>query len=172
MHEVDAAERVFGLQGGEGNARWWGGGLFTIKVTGKETGDLYSIVEVLEPQGAKAPLHLHHYEDEAFYILEGEMTFYVGEEPIKASAGSFVFGPKGVPHAYRVDSGPARLLFLLSPPGFEGFIEAVSEPAKTRTLPPPRPEKNLPDEAEKEHVDFAALEARYGCEIVGPVPGH
>jgi quercetin dioxygenase-like cupin family protein len=174
MNKEGVAERVFGLQDGKGNARWWGGGLATIKVTGKETGDLYSLVEVLEPQGAKAPLHLHHFEDEAFYVLEGEMTFYVGEETIKASAGSFVFGPKGVPHAYTVDSGPARLLFILSPPGFEGFIEAISKPAKARTLPPPKSEDlsedDTTDEAESE--SFAVLEARYGCEIVGPAPGH
>jgi quercetin dioxygenase-like cupin family protein len=171
MHDEGGAARSFGLEEGEGKARWWGGGLFTIKATGEETGGLYSIVEVLEPQGAKAPLHLHRKEDEAFYVLEGEMTFYVGEEPIKASAGSFVFGPKGVPHSYIVDSGPARLLFVLSPPGFEGFIEAVSEPAEARTLPPPRSE-TPPGEPEKGHVDFAALEARYGCEIVGPAPEH
>jgi hypothetical protein len=64
--EVDAAARTFGLKEGEGNARWWGGGLATIKATGKETDGLYSIVEVLEPQGAQAPLHLHRKEDEAF----------------------------------------------------------------------------------------------------------
>src|ERR671916_1063857 len=94
MNEEDGAARTFGLKEGEGNARWWGGGLATIKATGKETGDLYSVVEVLEPQGARAPLHLHRKEDEAFYILEGEMTFRIGEETIKVRPGSFVFGPR------------------------------------------------------------------------------
>ena len=103
----DGAAKAFGLKEGEGEARWWAGGLVTTKVTGKETGGLYSIVEVLEPHGAAAPLHVHHNEDEAFYILEGEMTFYVGEEAYKAGPGSFVFGPKDVPHTYTVDSGPA-----------------------------------------------------------------
>ena len=165
----DAAERVFWLEEGDGNARWWGGGLATIKAAGKETGDLYSIVEVLEPPGARAPLHLHRKEDEAFYVLEGEMTFRIGEETIKARPGTFVFGPRDVPHTYTVDSGPARLLFILSPAGFEGFIEAISKPARARTLPPPRPEA-LPDEGEMTDEDetesFAVLEARYGCEIV------
>src|SRR5918992_3735326 len=170
-----AASRAFGLKEGEGNARWWGGGLATIKATGKETDDLYSIVEVLEPQGAQAPLHLHRKEDEAFYVLEGEMTFHIGEETIKASAGSFVFGPKDVPHTYTVDSGPARLLFLLSPPGFEGFVEAISKPAKARTLPPSESqassdEDETTDEGETE--SFAVLEARYGCEILGTAQGH
>jgi quercetin dioxygenase-like cupin family protein len=169
--KVAAAERTFGLKEGEGEARWWGGGLATIKATGEETDGLYSIVEVLEPQGAQAPLHLHRKEDEAFYVLEGKMTFEIGEETIKASPGSFLFGPKHVPHTYDVDSGPARLLFLLSPPGFEGFIEAVSKPAKAPTLPPPPQEaETLPDEGEMDDEaqteSFAVLEARYGCEIV------
>jgi quercetin dioxygenase-like cupin family protein len=168
--EGSVASRAFGLEQGEGEARWWGGGLATIKVTGKETGDLYSIIEVLEPQGAQAPLHLHRKEDEVFYVLEGEMTFHVGEETIKARPGSFVFGPRDVPHTYTVDSGPARLLFLLSPAGFEGFVEAISRPAKARTLPPsrsegPSDEDDTADRAGSE--SFAVLESRYGCEIVG-----
>jgi hypothetical protein len=72
-----------------------------------------------------------------------------------------------------VDSGPAKLLFVLSPAGFEGFIEAISEPAQARTLPPqPKipPDEAAPEEAEMEDFDFAALEARYGCEILGPPP--
>jgi quercetin dioxygenase-like cupin family protein len=173
MNEEDGAQRAYGLQEGEGDARWWGGGLATIKATAKETGSLYSIVEVLEAQGARAPLHVHRNEDEAFYVLEGEMTFHVGEETYKAAPGTFVFGPKDVPHTYTVDSGPARLLFLLSPAGFEGFVEAISEPAKARTLPPqteaPPEEGEMVDEAQTE--SFAVLEARYGCEIVGPAPG-
>src|SRR4028119_375657 len=135
MNGQGVAERIFGLKDGEGNARWWAGGLATIKATGEETGDLYSIVEILEPEGARAPLHLHRKEDETFYVLEGEMTFLMGNETIKARPGSFVFGPKDVPHTYTVDSGPAKLLFLLSPPGLDGFLEGASAPANAA---PPR----------------------------------
>jgi len=175
MNEHGVAERIFGLKDGEGNARWWGGGLATIKVTGKQTGNLYSIVEVLEPEGARAPLHLHRKEDEAFYVLEGEMTFQIGEETIRAWPGLFVFGPKGVPHTYTVDSGPAKLLFLLSPPGFEGFVEAISKPAEALSLPPresvsPSDEDDTIDETESE--SFAVLETRYGCEIIGTPQEH
>ncbi len=167
----DGSSRAFALEEGGGNARWWGGGLATIKVTGKDTGDLYSIVEVLEPQGAQAPFHLHRNEDEAFYVFEGEMTFRIGDETIQAQPGSFVFGPRDIPHTYTVDSGPARLLFILSPSGFEGFIEDISKPARTRTLPPSEPEsladkEDATDEAASE--SFEVLEARYGCEIVDP----
>ena len=57
----------------------------------------------------------------------GGETIHVGEQTIQARPGSFVFGPRDVPHAYTVESGPAKLLFLLSPPGFEGFIEAIKQ---------------------------------------------
>ena len=156
--------RTFGLEEREGDARWWlGVTLATIKATGKETDGRYTLVEVLEPDSVEAPLHVHHKEDEAFWILEGELTFQIGEETIKASPGSFLFGPKDVPHRYTVDSGPARMLFLLSPAGFEELIYATSEPAQELTLPPP-PE-GPPSEAEMEQI--GALVRQYGCEILG-----
>ena len=165
--DADAASRVFGLGQGEGEAWWWlDVTLAIIKATGEETGGQYTLIEVLEPQGVEVPLHVHHNEDEAFYILEGEMTFYVGEETIKAGPGSLLFGPRDVPHTYTVDSGPARLLFLLTPAGFEGLIRETSEPAKSLTLPPPPEEP--PDEAEME--ELMTIAARYGNEIVGPPP--
>ena len=108
----DHASRTYGLSEGEGEARWWMGGLATIKATGKETEGSYTLVEVLEPEGEQ-PFHVHHREDEGFWVLEGELTFSeVGEETIKASPGSFVFGPRDFPHRYTVDSGPAKLLFF------------------------------------------------------------
>ena len=159
----EVAAKAFGLKEGEGEARWWGGpSLATIKATGKETGGRYTLVEVLGAEGEEAPLHVHHREDEAFWILEGELTFQVGDETIKASPGSFLFGPRDIPHRYTVNSGPARLLFILSPAGFEEFIYATSEPAKERTLPPP-PE-GPPSEAEMEQLGTIARQ--YGCELL------
>jgi mannose-6-phosphate isomerase-like protein (cupin superfamily) len=162
MNQDDgAASRTFGLEKGEGEARWWLGGLATVKATGKETGGRYTLVEVLEPEGEQ-PLHVHHREDEGFWVLEGELTFEVGEETIKASAGSFLFGPKDVPHRYTVESGPAKLLFILSPAGFEEFIYATSEPAKERALPPPLEGPPSDDEMEQ----FGAVARQYGCELL------
>jgi len=159
----DVASKVFGLKEGEGEAWWWGGvSLATIKATGKETGGHYTLVEVLGAEGEEVSLHVHHREDEAFWVVEGELTFQVGDETIKASPGSFLFGPKDVPHGFTVDSGPARLLFLLSPAGFEEFIYATSEPARERTLPPP-PE-GPPSEAEMEQL--VAVGRQYGIEFL------
>src|SRR5215218_9597622 len=162
----DAASRTFAHEPGEGDAWWWFGVLATIKVTGEQTGGRYALVEILAPDGYEGVLHVHHFEDEGFYILEGEMTFYVGEQTIKAQPGAFLFGPKDVPHAFSVNSGPARLLFLLSPAGFEGLIREMGEPARSLSIPP-QPEAP-PDDAEMERL--ASIAARYGAEILGPPP--
>jgi quercetin dioxygenase-like cupin family protein len=140
--------------------------LATIKDTGEQSGGRYSLVEILAPDGYGGVLHVHHQEDEGFYILEGELTFYVGEETIKARPGSYLFGPKDVPHAFTVDSGPAKLLFVFSPAGLEGLIREIGEPAGSPSIPP-QPE-GPPDEAEMERM--AAIAARYGAEILGPPP--
>jgi hypothetical protein len=94
------------------------------------------------------------------------MTFYVGEQTIKAQPGSFLFGPKDVPHAFTVDRGPARLLFIFTPAGLEGGIREMGEPARSLSIPP-QPEAP-PDDAEMERL--AAIAARYGAEILGPPP--
>jgi quercetin dioxygenase-like cupin family protein len=165
--EEDAASRTFAHEPGEGEALWWVGMLATIKATKEQTGGLYSLVEVHAPDGYGSVLHVHHGEDEGFWILEGELTFYVGDQTIKAHPGSFLFGPKEVPHAFTVDKGPARLLFLLSPAGFEDLVRDMGEPARSLTIPP-QPEAP-PDEAEMERL--MAIAARHGNEILGPPPG-
>jgi quercetin dioxygenase-like cupin family protein len=164
--EVEDAIRTFAHEPGEGEALWWLGMLATIKATGEQTGGRYSLVEVLAPDGYGSVLHVHHQEDEGFYILEGELTFYVGEETIKARHGSYLFGSRDVPHAFTVDSGPAKLLFVFSPAGLEGLIREMGEPARSLTVPP-QPEAP-PDEAEMERL--AEIGARYGAESLEPLP--
>ncbi len=155
--------RTYSLNTNEGEARWWMGGLAIIKASGKDTDGHFSLIEVVDPEGTETPLHVHHNEDEAFWILEGSLTFEVGDKTIKAESGSFLFGPKDVPHRYRVDKGPARLLFILSPSGFEELVRDTSEPAPSPTLPPAS--DTLPDPAEMEQM--AAIVQKYGCEILG-----
>jgi quercetin dioxygenase-like cupin family protein len=140
--------------------------LATIKASSEQTGGRYSMVEILAPDGYGSVVHVHHREDEGFYILEGEMNFYVGDQMIKAHPGSYLFGPRDVPHAFTVESGPARLLFVFSPAGLEGLIREMGEPARSLTVPPQLDEE--PDEAERERI--AAIGTRYGAEILGPPP--
>ena len=95
---------------GEGEHFWFFGGLTTIKADGAETGGRVMVTEQLAPRGSGSPLHVHHNEDEWFYVLEGELTFWVGGEVTVAPAGSFVFGPRDIPHTFIVSSVDARLL--------------------------------------------------------------
>src|ERR1700737_1561286 len=125
------------VRSGEGEARWWLGQLAEIKATAADTGGQFTIVEVTCAPGLEAPLHVHHREDEAFWILEGDVTLYVGDETIEASAGDYAFGPRDIPHRYTVAEAGCRMLFICTPGGFEDLVTDMSEPAATRTLPPP-----------------------------------
>jgi mannose-6-phosphate isomerase-like protein (cupin superfamily) len=145
---------------GEGEAWWWFAALAEIKVTGEQTGGLLSIIEITEPPNQEAPLHVHHREDEGFWILEGEVTFEVGDATIHAGPGDFAFGPRGVPHRYTVGDAGCRMLFVMTPGGFEDVIREMSVPAQSRTLPPPPEEE--PDWA---HV--ASVAKAHGCELLG-----
>ena len=96
-------------------------------------------------------------------MTEGELTFWVGGEVFEAAAGSFVYGPRGIPHTFEVASKDARFLLVAEPGGIENFMRAGAEPAKQLTIPEPPSEP--PDPAQ-----MAAVAAEYGIEIVGP-PG-
>ena len=121
----------------EGEARWWFGGLAEIKATAADTGGQMTIVEVTQHPGAEAPLHVHYRDDEGFWVLEGDVTFEVGDQTIAASAGDYVFGPRDIPHRFTIGDQGCRMLFILVPGGIEDLIRATSEPAPSRTLPPP-----------------------------------
>jgi quercetin dioxygenase-like cupin family protein len=148
---------------GEGEARWFLGGLCTIKASGESTAGRVAVTENWAPRGHGSPLHVHRNEDEWFYVLSGELTLWVGGETIVATSGSFVYGPRDVPHTFMVTSDEARFLLVVEPAGFEDFLLALSEPAPTLTLPPASDDPP-PVEA------MIAAAAEYGLEILGP-PG-
>lgn len=153
----------YALATDEGEALWFLGGLMVIKAGGEQTGNAFSLVDSVVPQGPGSPLHVQPGEDETFYVLEGEVTFHLDGREVKASAGSTVFIGRGTPHAYHVDSETARLLVLDTPAGHERFFRALAEPAAERTLPPP-----VEGPPEMERMALAAREA--GFQILGPPP--
>ncbi|HET7851485.1 MAG TPA: quercetin 2,3-dioxygenase [Methyloceanibacter sp.] len=164
---MDAATKAvinpIALRREEGEAVWFLGALAIIKASGEATGGRTAIIEILAPEGSGSPLHVHNREDEWFYVLEGELSLWVGGRLIKTSPGSFVYGPRGIPHTFMVTSPRARYLLVAQPAGFENFMRALSRPAKTLTIPPAATEPPGPEHLSK-------IAAAYGIEILGP-PG-
>ena len=115
---------------------WYSGSLFTFLATGEETQGQFALMEVVARKGNAPPPHLHHREDETFYVLEGEMTFCVGGRTIKATPGTMVFLPRDVVHSFAIESDQMRVLVLLAPAGLEEWFKEFSVPAPALTLPP------------------------------------
>lgn len=150
--------RPYMLKQHEGEATWFLNTLVTYKADKDTTSGQFGLIEQLLPPGFEPPLHVHHREDEAFYILEGQITFFCDDNIFEAETGSFVFFPKDIPHRFKVsDTGSARLLQLNTPGGFERFHADMGEPTQTRTLPQP----SAPD-IEK----LLKLAEQYGFEIL------
>ena len=144
---------------GEGEAIWWFGSLAEIKVTAEQTGGTISILEITEPPNMEGPLHVHHREDEGFWILEGSATFEVGGETIEAKAGDYLFGPRDIPHRYSTGPDGCKLLFVMTPGGFENLVREMGVPAERRELPPESDE-----EPDWERV--AAIAEANSCELL------
>ncbi len=122
-----------------------------IHVSGVQTGGAFTLIEVTAPAGDQPPLHVHRDSDEAFYVLEGELTLWIGDEVHVLRAGDSVIAPRGVPHTLRNGDGGARSLVASTPASFESFVRAVGGTA-------PSPE------------ELTRIAADHGIEILGP-PG-
>jgi quercetin dioxygenase-like cupin family protein len=131
-----------------------------VKVSDPDSQGRFALVEARAFRSTEPPLHIHHNEDEAWYVLDGQMTFYVGDEVLEAGAGAFVFAPSGIPHTFTVDVEPTRVLVLASPAGFERFAIELGDPA-TSDSPPSGLRVPAPDV-------LAPVAERFGIEVVGP----
>lgn len=160
MTDTSSEVQAAFTRAGDGEARWWLGSLAEIKVSGEQTGGLLSVLEITEPPDMDGPLHVHHREDEGFWILEGSATFEVGDRAIEAAAGDFVWGPRGVPHRYSTGPEGCRMLYIMTPGGFENLVRGMSVPAAERTLPPPA-------EEEPDWEAIARVAQENACELLG-----
>jgi mannose-6-phosphate isomerase-like protein (cupin superfamily) len=140
-----------------GQQRWFFGMLAEIKASAADTGGQYTLVEITAPPGLQTPLHVHYREDEGFYVLAGSVTIQVGEETVELGAGQHAFGPRDIPHRFTVGPDGAHMLWVLTPGGFEDFVEEASVPAETPTVPPPTV---LPPE------NVAEIVLRHGNELL------
>lgn len=164
----DRAKLGYRLANDEGEAFWLLGMLQTIRIGRDDTDGRYGMLEIVVPAGVGSPWHVHPEEDEWFYVLDGELSFWVSDAHLSLAAGSFAFGPKGVPHTFYAEASGARALVGFAPMQFEGFLREVGEPAPERVLPPPM--TSPPDVAR-----LIPIAARNGFEILGPPgppPGH
>lgn len=124
---------------GAGQTLGWGPGGQVRIIAGASSTDMsFSVVEVTDPPGSGAPLHVHHAEAEAFYILDGTIELTCGNQKVVGHAGDFVYAPRDVPHKYLVvGDKPARLLLLFSRPGFERFFAEGGAPLDQPPAGPP-----------------------------------
>jgi len=115
------------VQPGEGRHFNVMGAMMTYKATVEDTGGAYSLaVETTAPRGG-LPLHVHHHEDEAMYILEGEYEIQCGDRVFRAAPGTFAFLPRGIPNRYQnLGDEPGRFIHITSPGGFEKLVEQTS----------------------------------------------
>jgi quercetin dioxygenase-like cupin family protein len=117
----------------------------------EDTGGKYTLIEDCNAPGVSVPLHLHHNEDEMFYVVEGQVEFKIGHETINASAGTTVYLPRNTPHALTiVGDVPAKMLVVLTPGGLEKFFEELSQ---------------LPSEEPPDIKEVMAISSRYGVEL-------
>lgn len=148
---------------GKGEGLWHLDALWILKIPSTRTASAFSLAEQLLPQGFAPPFHRHTREDEAWIVLDGEVTFYLDDDFQTVGADTFVYGPRDRVHTFRIESQTARIATLLVPGTSERFFHATGRPAEALTLPPP----SQPDiEA------LLAGMAEHGIEFVAPPPGH
>ena len=146
------ASRAFTVGPGQGpTIQGPAGGPLTFKVRGDQTGGALTVIENTIGPGDGPPHHVHANEDEAWWIVEGELRFRLGDELHTAPAGTFVFVPRGVAHSFQnPGESPARILVMFTPGGMESFFDSF---AQLEAFDP---------------AAFAQLGAEVGMEVVGP----
>ncbi|WP_320779859.1 cupin domain-containing protein [Streptomyces sp. CRN 30] len=137
-----------------GGERRFLGAPLRMLVEGGDTEGAFAAVEVVHERDFSSPLHVHRNDDEALYVLDGELSVVCGKERWTAGPGAFVHLPRAVPHGLKVVSGSARLLAFCVPAGFEHFTQDVAD-------------LRLGEETARQ---LAGIAARYGIDILGPFP--
>ena len=124
----------------EGQALWFFNTLATVKAGSEQTHGSFTFIEFLLPPDFGPPIHIHHREDEAWYVLEGEVTFTCGDKVLTATPGSLMMAPRDIPHTFQTwTKGPARFRQVTTPAQFENLAVEMGEPAQDLVLPEPRP---------------------------------
>ena len=130
-----------------------------MKATADTTNGAFGLLEHWSmPTGFASPYHTHHREDESFYVVEGEIAFVCDGKWMKAGPGTLVYGPRKVPHGFKViGEAPAGMLILCTPAGFEQFILQQATPIAE-------------DPASPDMEKLMMLAAKFEIDIHGPLP--
>ena len=151
----DRPTRPFVLRPGQGRDIDMGNFRMSLKASGDETAQAFSLLEAEEPPNFGPPMHIHHDAAEAFYVISGEYLIFIGEEEHRCPAGSFVYIPAGIPHGFRVGPEPSRKLNIYAPAAMVGYFDELSAAI------------------ERDEIDadtLADIARRHGMEVIGPVP--
>lgn len=151
------------LDAGKGEHLWHLGVSWHVKLPATASAEGLFIAEHCAPLGMAPPVHRHHKEDEAWYVLDGQFRFYLGDEQRVVGAGGFVWGPRGEEHTFRAETDRARMLVIVTPAGFEGFLRDTGTPAGDPGMPPPS------DGPPNVDVLLAAM-TEHGIDFISPPP--
>lgn len=159
------SNKIVHVPASTGQAYWFMGDLFTYLVTGEESGGSYFTLEVIVGPGNGPLPHIHHDAEEQFYVVEGELTYWVGDQTFQVSAGDLVHIQRKTVHSFKNGPTYAKLLATFSPAGIEKFFQEIGEPVADRSDgPPPITEEII--------ARAMALESEYGLETLLPDHPH
>jgi len=144
------------------NSRAIPGALFHFLATGENTGNQFSLIYIEVHKGNEPPAHTHSNEAESYYILEGEIKFWVGDEVLNAKAGDFIHLPKDIPHRFELQSERVKELMWMTPSGLEKWFWDNSAPSPDMK---PMPLMKEPPSAEMINHFVQSL-SEYGVQMV------
>jgi len=148
---IHEGPRAFKIEAPEARSFQMLGSLWRVLASGAETGGVVGALDERCAHGIRAPMHIHDDADEIFYILDGNLTFFIGNKRIEAAPGAFVYLPRFVEHGFQVNSTEARVFNFVTPAGFEKLI--LDQGALAHYDDPPTPDDphvkhgQLPSEA-------------------------
>lgn len=118
------------------NSVWYNGHTFSFLLTAEQTAGALAVIHCHFRKGGEPPAHFHRFEDEIFYLLEGEIRFHIGDKTFTANPGELAYAPKGIPHSFSLTTDTAKAVLLITPAGIETFFKEFGVPAQSLELPP------------------------------------
>ncbi|MDT4912035.1 MAG: hypothetical protein QOC66_1163 [Pseudonocardiales bacterium] len=139
---------------------WVGGTVFDVVLDEGQTGGSIALLDQVGIRGDTTPMHVHHNEAEIFYVIEGGITAWSGEDVVRLETGSAIYLPPDQPHAFGIHTATARIITVTSPAGFANFVRAAGQPVSG----------DVPATWEFDIGAIMAAAPQHAIDIVGPPP--